>query len=163
MFPGWFWCWVFADGVFSQKLEPKDRLSTPLPLLLSVTGLLSRPPAHVINLTRRPYRCAAPATACSGRNRSPIFSFGLSKTCLFSSCLAGSLLCCSRDETLLCCDAKTLLSKRWRLSPPITKILTKFAAKLKIQVPAPRRRQNADTDKKNHFPSTPRTGLHSPS
>eukprot|EP00903_Cladosiphon_okamuranus_P011168 g10541.t1 len=44
---------------WTQKLEPKDRLSTPLPLLLSVTGLLSRPPAHVINLTRRPYRWKA--------------------------------------------------------------------------------------------------------
>eukprot|EP00752_Nemacystus_decipiens_P003624 g3341.t1 len=44
---------------WTQRLEPKDRLSTPLPLLLSTTGLLSRPPAHVINLARRPYRWKA--------------------------------------------------------------------------------------------------------
>ncbi|CAN0166543.1 unnamed protein product, partial [Ectocarpus fasciculatus] len=40
----------------AQRLKPEERLSTPLPLLLSVTATLSRPPAHVINLARRPLR-----------------------------------------------------------------------------------------------------------
>ncbi|CAM9306443.1 unnamed protein product, partial [Pylaiella littoralis] len=44
---------------WTQNMKPKDRLSTPLPLFLAVTGLLARPPAHVVNLSRRPYRWKA--------------------------------------------------------------------------------------------------------
>ncbi|CAM9522271.1 unnamed protein product, partial [Hapterophycus canaliculatus] len=44
-----------------QSLKPQERLSTPLPLLMSVTGVLARPPAHVINLASRPYRWKAVA------------------------------------------------------------------------------------------------------
>lgn len=36
-----------------QNLAPAERLSTPLPLLLTAIGALSRPPAHMINLARR--------------------------------------------------------------------------------------------------------------
>ncbi|CAM9301057.1 unnamed protein product [Ectocarpus sp. 12 AP-2014] len=44
---------------WAQRLQPEERLSAPLPLLLSITATLSRPPAHVINLARRPFRWKA--------------------------------------------------------------------------------------------------------
>ncbi|CAM9213148.1 unnamed protein product [Ectocarpus sp. 6 AP-2014] len=44
---------------WAQRLKPEERLSAPLPLLLSITATLSRPPAHVINLARRPFRWKA--------------------------------------------------------------------------------------------------------